>query len=62
MDDERTGGGWALHALWLLVFAVDASLPHRDRAHVVGALALLLLFGTLVIGEWRSARGSTYDD
>lgn len=58
----RTTGVSPLHAIWLLVFAVDASLPHRDRAHVLGALALLVLFGVLVVSEVRSARRTPLDD
>lgn len=58
----RTTGVSPLHAVWLLVFLVDATLPHRDRAHALGALALLVLFGTLVVGEVRSARRSSVED
>jgi hypothetical protein len=57
-----TTGVSPLHAVWLLVFLVDATLPHRDTAHALGALALLLLFGTLVVGELRSARRTSFDD
>jgi len=52
----RSTGVSPLHAVWLLVFLVDAVAPNRDRAHALGALALLALFATLVIGEMRSAR------
>jgi len=57
----RSTGVSPLHAVWLLVFLLDAALPHRDRAHALGALALLALFATLVVGELRSAR-RTADD
>lgn len=58
----RTTGVSPLHAVWLLVFLVDATLPHRDRAHALGALALLALFATLVISELRSSRRDPLDD
>jgi hypothetical protein len=58
----RTTGVSPLHAVWLLVFLVDATLPHRDRAHALGALALLVLFATLVVGEMRSAGRASADD
>lgn len=46
----------ALHGLWLLVFAVDASLPGRGREHRLGALGLGLLFAVLLVTELRSSR------
>lgn len=52
----RSTGVSRWYALWLLVFLVDAAAPNRDRAHALGALALLALFATLVAGEVRSAR------
>jgi hypothetical protein len=48
----------ALHGLWLLVFAVDASLSGRGRDHQLGALGLGLLFAVLLVAELRS----THDD
>ena len=47
---------------WLLVFAVDASLEGRGRGHQVGALALGVLFATLVVTEVLAARRDPYDD
>lgn len=45
----------ALHGIWLIVFAVDAALPGRGQAHQLGALALGLLFGVLLLSERRSS-------
>ena len=49
-------------ALWLAVFAVDATLTGRGRSHQVGALGLGLLFAFLVVAEFRAARRGPYDD
>jgi hypothetical protein len=50
------------HGLWLLVFALDAVAPNRDRAHALGALALFVLFAVLTVSEHRSTRGRALDD
>ena len=47
---------------WLVVFAVDASLQGRGRSHQLGALALGVLFATLVVTEVLAARRQPYDD
>ena len=47
---------------WLLVFAVDASLQGRGRGHQMGAVALGVLFATLVVTELRATRRHPYDD
>jgi hypothetical protein len=46
----------ALHVVWLLVFAFDASLRGRGRSHQMGALGLGLLFAVLVVTELVAAR------
>jgi hypothetical protein len=46
----------AWHVLWLLVFALDASLQGRGRGHQMGAVALGLLFAVLVVGEVIATR------
>ena len=51
----------AWHGVWLLVFAVDASLAGRGRGHQVGALALGVLFAALVVSEVLATRRSTRD-
>lgn len=42
------------HALWLVVFAVDASLVGRGWDHRLGALMFLLFFGFLILSEVRN--------
>lgn len=44
----------ALHGLWVLVFAVEALVKNADPAHLLGAIALGLLFAVLVATELRS--------
>lgn len=44
----------ALHGLWVAVFAVEATFKGHDLGHQIGALALGLLFGGLLVGELRS--------
>ncbi|MDP9181829.1 MAG: hypothetical protein M3P04_03485 [Actinomycetota bacterium] len=44
------------HVLWLLVFALDASLQGRGRAHQMGAVGLGLLFAFLVVTEVVATR------
>jgi hypothetical protein len=58
----RDGTVSAWHVTWLLVFAVDASLAGHGRAHQLGALALGMLFATLIVGELRAGRQQRYDD
>jgi hypothetical protein len=41
------------YALWLVVFAVDASLVGRGWDHRLGALLFLLFFGFLIVSEVR---------
>ncbi len=43
-----------LHGLWVLVFAVEALVKNADRAHLLGGIALGLLFAVLVATELRS--------
>ncbi len=45
----------ALHGLWVLVFAVEALVKNADPAHLLGAVALGLLFAVLVATELRSS-------
>lgn len=42
--------------LCLLVFVTDAALPDRGVSHRIGAIALGLLFGGLVVSELRANR------
>jgi hypothetical protein len=51
------GAVTAFHALWLSVFAVDASLVGRGWDHRIGALGFLVFFAYLVVGEVRAHRG-----
>jgi len=51
----------ALHGLWLLVFAVDASLQGHGRSHQMGAVGLGLLCAVLVVGESRATRRDSRD-
>ena len=46
------------HVVWVLVFAIDATLEGHGRSHQMGAVALLLLFGTLVVTEVLATRRS----
>ncbi|MCU1600755.1 MAG: hypothetical protein JWO22_1464 [Frankiales bacterium] len=41
------------YALWLIVFAVDASLVGRGWDHRLGAFLFLLFFGFLIFTETR---------
>ena len=52
----------ALSGLWVLVFAVDALRPDGAREHQLGAIALGLLFLTLVVSELRSYRRRRDED
>ena len=45
----------AWHLLWLIVFAVDASLVGRGWDHRLGAFLFLLFFGYLVVTELRNS-------
>lgn len=45
----------ALRGLWVLVFAVEALVKNADPAHLLGAIALGLLFAVLVATELRSS-------
>lgn len=49
------------HVLWLLVFALDATLEGHGRSHQMGAVGLMLLFGTLVVSEVVATRRGTRD-
>ena len=49
------------HVVWLLVFALDATLTGRGRSHQMGAVALGLLFGALVVSEVVSTRRDSQD-
>lgn len=44
------------HVVWVLVFAIDAVLQGRGRSHQMGAVALGLLFGALVVSEVLATR------
>lgn len=45
-----------LNGVWVLVFVFEATFKRDDRGHQIGALALGLLFATLIITEIRSYR------
>jgi hypothetical protein len=45
-----------LNGLWVLVFLFEASFKGDDRGHQIGALALGILFTTLIVAELRSYR------
>jgi hypothetical protein len=62
MDGHGTAGVSALSGLWLLIFAVDALRSGGGLDHQVGAIALGMLFLTLVVGEWRAHRHRSDDD
>lgn len=49
------------HVLWLLVFALDASLQGRGRGHQMGAVGLGLLFAFLVVSEVVATRRDPQD-
>ena len=49
------------HVLWLLVFALDASLAGRGRGHQMGAVGLGLLFAFLVVSEVVATRRDSQD-
>jgi hypothetical protein len=51
-----TGGVSWMHAGWVLVFAADAARGGHETAHQLGAIALGLLFGVLLVSELRSNR------
>ena len=51
-------GPTPLHGLWLSVFGVEALNPGHGLAHQLGAAALGLLLGGLVLGELRASRYS----
>ena len=59
---SRRGAVSVWSVSWLVVFAVDASLQGRGRSHQLGALALGVLFATLVVTEVLAARRQPYDD
>ncbi len=42
------------HGLWLLVFALDASLVGRGWDHRLGAFLFLVFFGFLIVTEVRN--------
>jgi low temperature requirement protein LtrA len=44
----------ALHGLWLSVFVFEAVFKSQQVSHLVGALALGLLFAVLVVTEHRA--------
>jgi hypothetical protein len=57
MSRPTTRHGVSLwYVLWLVVFAVDASLQGRGRSHQMGALGLGLLFAILVVSEVVATR------
>ena len=49
------------HVLWLVVFAIDASLQGRGRSHQMGAVGLGLLFAVLVVSEVVATRRESED-
>jgi hypothetical protein len=49
------------HVVWLLVFAIDATLQGRGRSHQMGAVGLGLLFAILVVGEVVATRRDSQD-
>lgn len=61
MDGRGTAGVSALSGLWVLVFAVDAVRSGGGRDHQLGAIALGLLFLTLIVSELRAHRRSDDD-
>ena len=62
MHGQGAAGVSALSGLWVLVFAVDALRPGGAREHQLGAVALGLLFLTLVVSELRSYRRRRDED
>lgn len=62
MEPRGTTGVSALSGVWLLVFAVDATRAGAGRDHQLGAIALGLLFLTLIVSEWRAHRRTSDDD
>ncbi len=62
MNGGGAAGVPALSGLWLLVFAVDALRSGGGRDHQLGAIALGLLFLSLIVSEWRAHRRPTDDD
>ena len=53
--DKQRGPVTVWYALWLIVFAVDASLVGRGWDHRLGALMFLLFFGFLIVSEVRKS-------
>jgi hypothetical protein len=49
------------HVMWLLVFALDATLQGHGRGHQMGAVGLGLLFAALVVSEVVSTRRDSQD-
>jgi hypothetical protein len=45
-----------LNGVWVLVFLFEATFKGDDRGHQIGALALGILFTTLLVTELRSNR------
>lgn len=61
MDARGAAGASALSGLWVLVFVVDAVRSGGGRDHQLGAMALGLLFLTLIVSELRAHRRSDDD-
>lgn len=57
----RTEAVSAWYGVWLVVFAIDASLAGRGRSHQLGAAALGMLFATLIVTELLAARRGRED-
>jgi hypothetical protein len=49
------------HVVWLLVFALDATLQGRGRSHQMGAVGLGLLFAALIVSEAVATRRDSQD-
>lgn len=62
MNGHGTAGVSALSGLWVLVFAVDAVRSGGGRDHQLGAIALGLLFLTLIVSEVRAHRRTRDED
>ena len=62
MHGHETAGVSALSGLWLVVFAVDGLRSGAGRDHQLGAIALGLLFLTLIVSElWAHRRRQDED-